>query len=244
MAAQDDNDEDINPITMILPDGHNDVGANSLSSIIQEGKQEQQKHFLPSINSTVVIRQLPSEGIGFQLWPAATTLVSLLDQYRCDVAGSTPLSPALSALSNGSNSRPLCILELGSGTGMVGIAAAITLGANVTVTDLPHVVPNLQFNADANASILAENGGTVYVAPLRWGHAEDVELIGREFDFILASDVVYHDHLFDPLLQTLRLLLSDGVGVRVAERKTGVCDGPFEKMEKGVGVFQEGEEAF
>lgn len=51
------------------------------------------------------------------------------------------------------------------------------------------------------------------VAPLRWGEAQDVELLGRDFDLILASDVVYHDHLYEPLLQTLRMLLSlEGAG--------------------------------
>ena len=71
-------------------------------------------------------------------------------------------------LSNGVNNRPLSILELGSGTGTVEIVIAATLGANVTLTDLLHVVPNLQFNAEANASIIASNYGAVDVAPLRW----------------------------------------------------------------------------
>ncbi|XWS33764.1 hypothetical protein CRYUN_Cryun22dG0111500 [Craigia yunnanensis] len=103
------------------------------------------------------------------------------------------------------------ILELGSGTGLVGIAAAVTLGANVTVTDLPHVIPNLQFNVNANADVVAQKGGTVNVAPLRWGEDDDMEVIGREFDLVLASDVVHHDHLFEPLIQTLRFLLKGGV---------------------------------
>lgn len=49
------------------------------------------------------------------------------------------------------------------------------------------------------------------MAPLRWGEVDDVELVGRGFDVILASDVVYHDHLYDPLLETLRLFLNSGV---------------------------------
>lgn len=48
------------------------------------------------------------------------------------------------------------------------------------------------------------------MAALRWGEAEDVEVIGREFDLIIASDVVYHDHLYEPLLKTLRLLILGG----------------------------------
>lgn len=47
------------------------------------------------------------------------------------------------------------------------------------------------------------------MTPLSWGEADDVELIGRDFDLVLASDVVYHDHLYDPLLETLRLFLLD-----------------------------------
>ncbi|KAI4327595.1 hypothetical protein L6164_020035 [Bauhinia variegata] len=208
MAAQTENDEDddVNPFaTLLADDEHNEDKVNGCS-VIQDGAAKLQKHLVRSINSMIVIRQLPSEGLSFQLWPAATTLVSLLDQYRCEPAKS-PLSSTLSVLANDTNHSHLRILELGSGTGIVGIVAAATLGANVIVTDLPHVVPNLQFNADANAGVLASNGGAVSVAPLQWGHAEDVELIGRDFDLILASDVVYHNHLYDPLLQTLRLLL-------------------------------------
>ncbi|KAM1701915.1 hypothetical protein TB2_026645 [Malus domestica] len=163
------------------------------------------QHCLHSINSAVFIRELRSQGISFQLWPPATTLLTLLDGHRRDPS-TGPLGPTLSALD--SRQRPHRILELGSGTGIVGIAAAATLGATVTVTDLPHVIPNLLFNVEANASVLAANGGVVHVAALRWGEAADVEKIGREFDLILASDVVYHDHLYEPLLNTLRLLMS------------------------------------
>jgi predicted nicotinamide N-methyase len=206
MATREDDEDDINPVTMILPDEQDEP---KRCPTVREDATDQhldQQHYVRSINSTVVIRQLPFQGLSFQLWPAATTLVTLLDYHRRDPTNS-PLSSTLIG-----HRRPLNILELGSGTGLVGIAAAATLGANVTVTDLPHVIPNLQFNADANASVLNLNSGAVHVAPLRWGEADDVELIGRDFDLVLASDVVYHDHLYDPLLETLRLLLLDREG--------------------------------
>ncbi|KAK7386529.1 hypothetical protein VNO78_26823 [Psophocarpus tetragonolobus] len=186
-------DDIINPFTMLLIDDDN--AKPSVSATLREGAPNIHTHHLPSIQSTLLIRQLPSEGLSFQLWPAATTLVSLLDRHRSHPA-SSPLSAALHGRRR--------ILELGSGTGIVGIVAAATLSCHVTITDLPHVVPNLQFNADANASL---TGGEVTVAPLRWGHADDVEAIGRDFDLILASDVVYHDHLYEPLLETLRLMM-------------------------------------
>ncbi|MBA0734933.1 hypothetical protein Gogos_018821 [Gossypium gossypioides] len=207
MATLEDDEADIDPVKMILPD---EEGEPEKLSTVGDGAASQQveQHYIRSIESTVVIRQLPSEGLSFQLWPAATTLVTLLDNYLRHPSKS-PLTATLST------DRKLKILELGSGTGLVGIAAAVTLGANVTVTDLPHVIPNLKFNADANADVVTKRGGTVDVAPLRWGEDDDVEVIGREFDLVLGSDVVYHDHLFEPLIKTLRLLLNGGTKKRV-----------------------------
>lgn len=204
----DDEDKDRDEAKMLLI-GENGINGESFSPL-RDGAPELQHYNILSIESTVVIRQLTSQGLSFQLWPAASTFVTLLDNYRRDPTNS-PLTATLSSLkSNGPDSScPLInILELGSGTGIVGIAAAITLSANVTVTDLPHVLDNLTFNADANAEVVATFGGKVHVAPLRWGEAGDVEVLGRDVDLILASDVVYHDHLYEPLLKTLRLMMT------------------------------------
>ncbi|GFQ06671.1 protein-lysine methyltransferase mettl21c [Phtheirospermum japonicum] len=166
---------------------------------IEEETHAQQTHLLKSINSTIVIRQIPSQGIAFQLWPAAATLVSLLDRHRRREP--TPLSSLFT-------SRPR-LLELGSGTGLVGIAAAALLGASVTVTDLPDVLPNLRFNAAANAAVVELQGGAVEVAALSWGDERQMEAIvgGGDYDVIVGSDVVYHEHLYEPLIQTLRYFL-------------------------------------
>ncbi|XVF17892.1 hypothetical protein REPUB_Repub10bG0164000 [Reevesia pubescens] len=232
MATQEDDEDNINPFKMILPD-EGDSGKSLTMLVDGAGKEQVQQHYIRSMESTVVIRQLPSEGLSFQLWPAATTLVTLLDNHRCHPSKS-PLTTTLTAVSKGNNNndRKLKILELGSGTGLVGIAAAITLGANVTVTDLPHVIPNLQFNVDANAVMVAEKGGNVNVAPLRWGEDDDVKVIGREFDLVLASDVVYHDHLFEPLIKTLRFWLNGKKVFIMAHLKRWKKDSVFFKKAK------------
>lgn len=193
--------------TTMLLTGDNEIDGENLSS----GASDLQIYRLNSIESTVVIRQLPSQGISFKLWLPATTLVTLLDNYRRD-PNTSPLTRTLSNFQcNGSDSSSsLNIVELGSGTGIVGIAAAATLGANVTVTDLPNVIENLKFNADANAEVVARFGGKVHVASLRWGEVDDVEVLGQNVDLFLASDVVYHEHLYDPLLKTLRFMLFEG----------------------------------
>ncbi|KAI3669598.1 hypothetical protein L6452_40872 [Arctium lappa] len=199
----DDDDDEINPVTMLML-GDDDDALQKKPEAVPTQVQHQSYH-LTSVDSTVVIRQLPSQGLSFQLWPAATTFVNLLDRYNA--SNSDPLSTAITNVKSRSRLR---ILELGSGTGVVGIAASAVLGADVTVTDLPHVLPNLKFNVDANAGVLAPRGGRVHVAALSWGNKEEMETIGREYDLIIGSDVVYHDDLYDPLLETLRFLFLDG----------------------------------
>lgn len=199
---EDDDEENDRDEARMLLIGENGINGKSLSPL-RDGTPELQQYNIHSIESTVTIRQLTSQGLSFQLWPAASTFVTLLDYYRRDPTNS-PLTATLSSL----KPSPLNILELGSGTGIVGIAAAITLSANVTVTDLPHVLDNLNFNAQTNAEVVERFGGKVHVAPLRWGEADDVETLGRNVDLILASDVVYHDHLYEPLLKTLRLMMT------------------------------------
>lgn len=179
-----------------------DPAADNRNLLPLESDHCYQHILIPSIDSTVAIRQLPVRGIAFQLWPAATALVSLFDLHCSRLPALGPLSDAVPALS-----RRLRVLELGSGTGLVGIATAAILGASVTVTDLPQALPNLRHNAGANAGAVARRGGAVRVAALRWGVAEDAAAVGSHFDLVLGSDLVYHDHLYDPLLQTLRCFL-------------------------------------
>lgn len=192
--------DNLNPFSMLLLQDGQDKDANHAPQ-----QQQQQVYFFQSINSNIVIRQLPSQGLSFQLWPAATILITLLDNIR---GASTPLSDLFKRQEK--EDSPLRILELGSGTGVVGIAAAAILGAKITVTDLPHVLPNIQFNVDANSKVLEQQSGVVDVAALSWGESQDMEAVGRDYDLILGSDVVYHDHLYDPLIKTLKFYLLGG----------------------------------
>lgn len=93
------------------------------------------------------------------------------------------------------------VLELGSGTGVLGLCLA-TLGAkHVTLTDRFDVLPLLQASVDANRNLVS----SVSVCELAWGEALPKDL--PVFDMLVASEVIYNGNLYDKLLATFRDLL-------------------------------------
>ncbi|KMZ57413.1 putative methyltransferase family protein [Zostera marina] len=188
-------------------------GNEEVQGLIQEDKEKEvlYHHYLKSINGTIFTRQIHSRGIAFQLWPAASTLVSIIEN-----------NPELFQLPSKRTSSPLRILEVGSGTGLVGITAAAILGAHVTITDLPSVLDNLQFNVDANRAIIGVRGGEVVVKKLSWGIEEDWMRganDGSKFDLILGSDVIYHQALIQPLVKTAKFFVKGNVPFVMAYMK-------------------------
>lgn len=88
------------------------------------------------------------------------------------------------------------VLELGAGTGLVGISAACLWNTHVLLTDLPEIVPNLQRNLEQNRSVIAENHGSVGARALDWADETDSPRHDQgKFMVILAADPIYSaDH--------------------------------------------------
>jgi len=91
-------------------------------------------------------------------------------------------------------------LELGAGCGVPGLHLARRRpDTKVLLSDVPHLVPLLRFNARETSN--AE------VVPLTWGNMSHMRpLMDREVDAIIASDIVFDPDYYDVLLDTLRLL--------------------------------------
>lgn len=91
------------------------------------------------------------------------------------------------------------VVELGAGTGLVGLTASATGAAHVVLTDLPEALDGLKANAAMNSKHDAE----VEVKQLCWGSQEDLDAIGT-VDVVLAADVDYDLDNHEPLAKTIQ----------------------------------------
>jgi len=90
-----------------------------------------------------------------------------------------------------SDTRPR-ILELGAGTGLVGLTASALISANIHLTDLPAIVPNLQHNIQENASLSSQTQSSVTAFVLDWSSTHPTFSQEEDrYDFILAADSLY-----------------------------------------------------
>ncbi|PWW76438.1 hypothetical protein C7212DRAFT_357374 [Tuber magnatum] len=138
-------------------------------------------------------------------------------------------------------------LELGSGTGLVGLAAAAIFKIPVLLTDLPDIVPNLQHNADTNSA----PGTAVSVSVMDWREGiDEVVSEGEKYDLVLAADPLYSPEHPGLLVGMVGKWLKKGRHGRVVVEmplRDGYSSerGEFRsRMEKaGLGVRSEGVEA-
>lgn len=132
-------------------------------------------------------------GVAAVVWDAAVVMCMYLELGQVELKGKVAI-------------------ELGAGTGLVGIVAAL-LGANVTITDRQ---PALDFlSANIKANLPTDVQGSAVVSELSWGEGLEQYPTGG-FDLVLGADIVYLEDTFVPLLQTLEHLSSDTTVVLLA----------------------------
>lgn len=129
----------------------------------------------------LIIREPPIVGdcLGLKTWGSSYVLAQSLDQV------------ALQSLSHllGSDQPGIPVnvnvLELGSGTGLLGMAAAALWKAHVVLTDLPDIVANLTFNVESNSPTIEALGGRIEAGTLTWGGTgeDDLEKFSEKNQF-------------------------------------------------------------
>lgn len=125
-------------------------------------------------------------GVAAVVWDAAVVLAAYLEMGAVELRGRAAV-------------------ELGAGTGLVGIVAAL-LGAHVTITDRKVALDFLKSNVQANLPPHIQPKAVV--KELTWGQNLGSFSSG-EFDLILGADIIYLEETFTDLLQTLEHLCSN-----------------------------------
>uniref|UniRef100_F7B4T6 Methyltransferase 21C, AARS1 lysine n=1 Tax=Monodelphis domestica TaxID=13616 RepID=F7B4T6_MONDO len=197
----------------------NDEGSSSVPSpqkFLPINYSSYTKEYYSYAGKNIIIQE-SIESYGAVVWPGAVALCQYLEQHSEEL-----------------KFQDATAIEIGAGPGLVSIVASL-LGAHVTATDLPDVLGNLQYNILKNT-----HKSTVHqpeVRELVWG--EDLELnfpkSSYYYDFILATDVVYHHYFLDKLLTTMIHLCQPGTVLLWANKFRFSTD--YEFLEKFKQIF-------
>ena len=131
-------------------------------------------------------RSFEDVGVGGRVWASAPVLCEWLSEH---------VEPGDA------------VLELGSGTGAVGLYAAALGASRVVLTDggPPALLELLAANVVANQPLLPD-AVQLEVAQLSWG-ADAACLPAGPFTWVCGSDTTYDEEAHGPLCETLRALL-------------------------------------
>ncbi|MCJ1462426.1 hypothetical protein MMC07_001027 [Pseudocyphellaria aurata] len=168
-----------------------------------------------SLSITLHEPSLTSDNLGHKTWVSSYLLAKRLPFLRTDL-------PSLQSDTEnevvGAASRPskisTRILELGAGTGLVGIVAAALFHVPVHLTDLPAIVPNLQANVLRNRQNFA-NAENTTTGVLDWSDFSTDDEFLQKADVILSADPLYSPLHPALLANAIERLLNQGETARV-----------------------------
>ena len=149
------------------------------------------------------VPRLRAENLSLQTWGSSYILASQLHTINVDPSTF--------------GQHGVQILELGAGTGLVGLSAAAIWKANVVLTDLEPIIPALARNIEANQDVLATNSASVICGELDWNQPQNVSIMYQgqgercktltsttdKATVILAADTVYSEEHPRLLSQTI-----------------------------------------
>lgn len=139
------------------------------------------------LSTPLKVHEDRKSGCGGQTWPAGVVLARHMLRYHRD------------------SLKDACILEIGAGGGLVGLAVANGCKPQkpLYITDQLEMLELMGHNI-----VLNEAEGHVKAMILNWGEPLPTEIQQIKPDVILAADCAYYEPSFPLLLQTLRDLLA------------------------------------
>lgn len=192
---------------------------------------------------------LTSDNLGMKTWVSSYLLSRRLHKM---LESQPELVPTSSTEPSTPNDKQLRALELGSGTGLVGLSFAALKGKSATIhlTDLPEIVPNLAHNASLNVELMKTTEASVTTGVLDWSVTPNPLPTAEErYDVILAADPLYSPLHPKLLVDTIAPWLSRGLDARVVTEMPlrdaylpQVAEFQQRMLDLGLAVVEEGEE--
>ncbi|CAH9089118.1 unnamed protein product [Cuscuta europaea] len=160
---------------------------------------------LPVMDKKLSVQQdNGSMHVGTSVWPCSLVVVKFAERWHPSAyaAADNPYSDLL-------DFRNKSGVELGAGCGIAAMGLFL-LGLNdVVLTDISPVMPALKHNLKRNKQVLNK---LLKTAVLYWNKQEQISALGKLFDFVIATDVVYLEETVAPLISAVESLLKeDGV---------------------------------
>jgi hypothetical protein len=125
---------------------------------------------LPEIKFDIREPPLTGDNLGLKTWGTSYVIAKKLENFG--IHNLDHLFAKSDASTPGNCRRSILhstkVLELGAGTGLVGIAAAAIWDADVYLTDLQDIAENLHFNVEKNAATVSKFGGHISSGVLDW----------------------------------------------------------------------------
>eukprot|EP00892_Ulva_mutabilis_P003871 jgi/Ulvmu1/1856/UM012_0012.1 len=148
----------------------------------------------------VRLQQYPgSQHLGLTVWDASIVCAKYMEKQSWKRSRFHP-----------SRMRGSRAIELGSGPGLAGLAAAM-LGSSVVLTDVASVVPlieqNIRLNFESAAwaqqAALRQQFGAAAAAELDWTVPQQLDSFRGPYELVLCTDCVYHEHLVRDLARVV-----------------------------------------
>ncbi|KAJ1020691.1 hypothetical protein NDA16_004083 [Ustilago loliicola] len=194
-----------------------------------------------------------STGCGGKIWPAAEVLGAYIAaKYSHPEEGNGKEDEGEANKGYNKNNfdwRGKAIIELGSGTGLVGyLVHALSLtNTRIYVTDQDAMLPLMRENLLLNFPTSSSNdtstntttNGFITVAELDWSRTPESTFTDPMPDVLLLADCVYLETAFQPLIDTMAALSTSETEILFCCQKRRKADKRFFGMLKKQFVFQD-----
>lgn len=172
-----------------------------------------------TIRIHIAAPDIKAENLPLSTWTASVVLAKQLNNFEFLHTEPNSLSFDRSAIP---------VLELGAGTGLVGISAACLWKTTAVLTDLAPIVPGLETNIALNQETIERSGALASCGALDWSRPSSlvlangkgidttqVVLSSRKARVILAADTIYDPYHPELLTSAIFEWLERGADARV-----------------------------